>query len=129
MTPFKLIYRFLLRMRYPVSLPEEVAEDLGISVSDSWSFDSFVGELVSPACRPTRLKKYMPRDQAEAAFHGALRKERFAHNTLFSYYFNEGWMEFSLLFDEQSRLRRLYLQHRKISTQEAVEITLVQVED
>lgn len=119
-----VLYRVFLRFRYPVSLPEDVADALGVQVSNFLSFEEFVNQLISPSCRPTRLKKYMPRAEAEAAFHGALRKERFKQNTLFSYYFNEGWMEFVLLFDEHSRLRRVYLQHKKITRQEGIEIPL-----
>lgn len=117
-------YRFFLRFRYPVSLPEDIAEALGINVSNYLTFDEFVNQLTSPACRPTKLLKFMPRDKAEEAFRGALRKERFKQNTLFSYYFSEGWMEFALLFDEQSRLRRIYLHHRKIAQEEGIEIPL-----
>ena len=124
MKPFDFLYRLFLRFRYPVSLPGEVAEALGVQVSDYLTFDEFVNQLISPACRPTRLKKFMPRDKAEEAFHGALRKERFTNNTLFSYYFNEGWVEFVLLFDDQSRLRRIYLQHKQITQDEGIEIPL-----
>jgi hypothetical protein len=66
----------------------------------------------------------MPREEAEAAFQTALRKEKFLHNSLFSYYFNEGWMEFVLQFDEHSRLRRIYIQHKKITQEEGIEIPL-----
>jgi hypothetical protein len=118
------LYRVLLRFRYPVSLPEDVAGALGVEITNLISFEEFFSRLVCPSCRPTRLIKFMPRDKAEAAFHGALRKERFRHNTLFSYYFNEGWMEFVLSFDEHSRLRRIYLQHKKIPKEGGIEIQL-----
>lgn len=120
----ELFHRFFLRFRYPVSLPEDVAQALGINVSNFLTFEEFVNQLISPACRPTRLTKFMPREQAEAAFQSALRKERFQQNSLYSYYFSEGWMEFILLFDDQSRLRRIYLQHKKIAREEGIEIPL-----
>lgn len=119
-----LFYRLFLRFRYPVSLPEDVAKALGVSFSNYISFEDFVKKLTCPSCQPTKLKKFMPREEAEAAFHEALRKERFQHNTLFSYYFNEGWMEFVLQFDEHSRLRRIYIQHKKIVQEEGIEIPL-----
>lgn len=124
-----LLHRFFLRFRYPVSLPEDVARALGIEVSNFISFEEFVSRLICPSCRPTRLKKFMPREKAEAAFHGALRKERYQQNTLCSYYFNEGWMEFILSFDEHSRLRRIYIQHKKISTDQGVELQLTHCQD
>lgn len=58
------------------------------------------------------------------AFYKAQRKEKFGRNTLFSYYFNEGWLEFSLHFDEHCRLRRIYLQHQRLKEMEGVEIPL-----
>lgn len=124
MKALESLYRLLLRFRYPVSLPEDVAHALGIQVSNFLTFDEFVNQLVSPECRPTRLTKFMPRDKAEEAFQGAQRTERFKQNTLISYYFNEGWMEFVLFFDEQSRLRRIYLQHKQIAQDSGIEIHL-----
>lgn len=117
-------YRFFLRFRYPVSLPEDVANALGLPLSNFVTFQEFVHQLLNPSSRPTRLTRFMPREQAEAAFKTALRIEKFKQNTLFSYYFSEGWMEFVLLFDEQSRLRRVYLQHKELKQEERVEILL-----
>jgi hypothetical protein len=121
---FSLLNRLILRLRYPVSLPEDIANALGIKVANYLTFNEFVNELTAPSCRPTRLTKFMPREKAEAAFQTAQRKERFKQNTLFSYYFNEGWMEFILQFDDQARLRRIYLQHKQIQQNEGIEIPL-----
>lgn len=66
----------------------------------------------------------MYRDEAEAAFHKAQKQERFGRNSLFSYYFTEGWLEFSLHFDEHSRLRRVYLQHQRVQASQGIEIHL-----
>jgi hypothetical protein len=109
---YRCFFRFFLRFRYPVSLPEDVASALGIPLSNSLTFQEFVNCLTQPNCCPTTLTKFMSREKAEEMFHTALRKEHFRHNSLFSYYFNEGWMEFMLQFDEQSRLRRIYIQHK-----------------
>lgn len=114
----------LLRYRYPVSLPEEVADALGIKSSNSLKFEEFVQQLIHPSFRPTRLIKFMPREKAEASFSKALKKECFKQNSLFSYYFSEGWLEFDLFFDEQSRLRRIYLQHRNFIDEGGIEIQL-----
>lgn len=116
------LYRFLLRFRYPVSMPEDVARDLGLCFSNFLTFKEFVSCLAHPKVCPANLRKYMPRSQAEAVFRSARRKEKFTHNSLFSYYFSEGWMEFILQFDEQSRLRRLYIQHKVLKRK--VEIPL-----
>jgi len=125
MKTLDLLYRFLVRFRYPVTLPEDVAMALGIQVSNFITFEEFVSRLTSPNCRPTRLLKFMPREQAEKAFQHAQRKEPFKQNSLFSFYFKEGWLEFILQFDDQSRLRRIYLQHKQIKQDEGIEIPLI----
>jgi hypothetical protein len=118
---------FFLRFRYPVSLPEDVAKALGVPISNFVTFEEFVDRLTSPKCRPTRLQKFMSREKAEQAFQGALRKEHFREKSLYSYYFNEkGWVEFILQFDDQSRLRRIYLQHKNIEHDQGLEISLSQ---
>lgn len=124
MKTFDLLYRFFLRFRYPVSLPEDIAGALGVDLSCYLTFEEFVNRLHSPTFRPTRLKKYMPRELAEDAFRSALRIDRFNQKSLFSYYFNEGWMEFVLQFDEHARLRRVYLQHKYIEDDIGLEIAL-----
>lgn len=124
MKSFDFLYRFFIRWRYPVSLPEDIAMALGVPVDNRMSFEEFVSLLTSPSCCPSKLMKYMPRQQAEDAFRNALRKEKFTHLTLCSYYFNEGWMEFVLQFDDQSRLRRIYLQHKNIKQDNGIEIPL-----
>lgn len=120
----KNIRRFFLRFRYPVSLPEDIASALGVSIPNTLTFSEFIARLSDKHLVPTRLKKFMPREKAETIFALAVRKDRFAHNTLFSYYFPEGWIEFILWFDDQDRLRRLYLQHHGILSDQGVEINL-----
>lgn len=124
MKTFQHLYRFLIRFRYPVTLPEEIADALGISISNNLNFEELISRLTCQTCRPTRLCKFMPRNQAEAAFRSAQRKERFKNNSLYSYYFNEGWMEFVLQFDDDSRLRRIYIQHKTIQEERGIEIQL-----
>ncbi|CCB86871.1 MULTISPECIES: hypothetical protein [Parachlamydia] len=116
--------RLLMRFRYPVSLPEDIAQALGISFSNFLTFDQLIEQLIDPNCSPKRLKKYMPREDAEAAFESACKKDKFSQNSLFSYYFNEGWLEFILQFDSHSRLRRIYIHHNKILQEEGAEIPL-----
>ncbi|MBA2369990.1 MAG: hypothetical protein H0V82_13380 [Candidatus Protochlamydia sp.] len=106
--------RLILRFRYPCSLPEEVASDLGLKISNAVTFPQLIHCLTNPAHRPTKLVRFMPREQADQIFKTALRKEIFKKDSLYSYHFNGGWMEFMLQFDEQSRLRRLYIQHKDI---------------
>lgn len=124
MKAFDQLCRFFIRFRYPVSLPEDIAEALGISLSNYITFDKFVSLLTCPSCKPTKLQRYMPREKAEQAFKNAHCKEVFNGTSLFSFYFTEGWMEFKLEFDNQSRLRRLYLHHKHIKQEDGTEIKL-----
>lgn len=115
------------KLKYPVSSPKDIAQALGLPLRDFMTFQEFVSHLTQPNCRPLHLKKFMSREAAESFFHSALRKESFQESTLFSYYFNEGWMEFKLSFDGQDRLRRLYLQHKHIEDEKRTEIPLERI--
>jgi hypothetical protein len=110
---FSAVREMLIRFRYPVSLPEDVAESLGVAIDNTIEFQNFIN--ICHSLRPTRLTKFMPRMEAERAFHSALRKEKFSCSSLYSFYFNEGWLEFELQFDANSLLRRVYLHHKLIS--------------
>jgi hypothetical protein len=115
-------WRFCARFRYPVSLPEDISEALGIPLSNFISFDQLVGKIGSTL--PTKLSKFMSREEAEAAFSGATCKEKFYDNTVCSFCFTQGRIVFVLKFDEQNRLRRIYLQHKLIRSDQGVEIPL-----
>ena len=71
----------------------------------------------------------MDRKEAESVFSKAVRQEHFSQQSLFSYYFSQGWMEFSLHFDEDNRLRRLYVQHKAFQDPDGVEIQLNQLRE
>lgn len=116
--------RFFLRFRYPFALPEDIALDLGIDISSFVTFDEFIKELINPKCCPKTLTKLMPRSKAENTFQGAQKKEVFMRSSLFSYYFNEGWLEFKLEFDSNSLLRRVYIQHKDIQEDQGIELHL-----
>lgn len=122
MKMLKPFLHLLVRFRYPVSMPEDVASDLGIQISNSLNFKQFIHCLTDPRQRPTKLSRFMPRDQAEDIFRLAKRKERFQQNSLFSYHFKGGWVEFILQFDEQSRLRRLYIRHKDLKQKHEISI-------
>lgn len=124
MSALDSLSRFFSRFRYPFTLPEDIANALGINVSNYVTFDEFMKLLTSPSCNPTKLTKFMPRKKAEGAFKGAQRKEQFTKNTLISYYFPEGWVEFNLEFDGNSELRRVYIQHKQISEERGIELHL-----
>lgn len=113
-----------LRFRYPVSLPEDISEALGIPLTNSLSFSDFILQLRNPDS-PIRLAKFMPRLEAEKFFHKAVRKERYVEKTVLSYYFSEGWMEIILQFDRESRLRRVYIHHREIPSDRGLELPLL----
>lgn len=123
MKVFKPFAHFFIRFRYPVSMPEDVAEDLGFNLSNSLTFSEFIDYLTNPCHRPKKLARFMPRQQAEDIFRLALRKEKFQQNSLFSYYFKGGWMEFVLQFDDQSRLRRLYIRHKDLKEKHEISIS------
>lgn len=122
-TFFKSFLNLFVRFRYPVSMPEDVASDLGLNISNFLSFEEFMLQLTDPLHRPSKLTRFMSRDQAEEIFQSALRKERFKQNSLFSYHFNGNWMEFVLHFDEQSRLRRLYILHKDLKQKHEIPIS------
>ena len=119
---FESFLQMFIRFRYPVSLPQDIGQALGIEMDNRISFSN----LLTFCCesQPSSLSKFMARIDAENVFHNALRKERFKHSSLFSFYFNEGWLEFELLFDHHSRLRRVYLHHKQISDHHGHELAL-----
>lgn len=119
-----LMWRFFLRFRYPGSLPEEVACALGIELPNRISFDELVKLLSASDAKPSKLQKFMSKEMADAAFSHAQCKEHFKHSSIFSFYFTEGWLEFLLEYDENSRLRRLYMQHKNIDSDRGIEIKL-----
>lgn len=119
--------RVFVRFRYPVSLPEDVAIDLGLNLSNRLTFDEFISRLTDPLYTPTKLTRFMLREQAEIVFSRALRKERFARDSLFSYHFNGGWMEFILQFDLESRLRRIYICHKDLKQKYEIPIASTQM--
>ena len=123
MNLFKPFSYLWIRFRYPSSTPEDVASDLGLHCSNLLSFEEFINYLINPHHCPSKLCRFMPREQAEQAFRMALRKEKFSHNSLFSYYFKGGWVEFVLHFDEQSRLRRLYIRHKELKQKHEISIS------
>lgn len=120
---FQAFLHLWIRFRYPVSMPEDVSSDLGLSLKNSLKFPEFIHCLIDPRHRPSKLTRFMPREEAEEIFRLAKRKERFKQNTLFSYHFKGGWMEFNLHFDEQSRLRRLYICHKDLQKQHEISIS------
>lgn len=123
MKVFEHLSRLFVRFRYPVSLPEDVASDLGLELTNKLSFQEFIDRLTDPRHSPTKLSRFMPRDDAESIFCLAKKKERFKQDSLFSYHFKGGWMEFSLQFDEQSRLRRLYIRHKYLKKKHEIHIS------
>ncbi len=116
--------RLLARFRYPVSLPEDIAKDLGIHLPNTLSFEEFLNFLSSPHMHPTKLRKYMSRRGAEGAFQSFLRREVFPSCTLYSYYFNRGWVVIALHFDEADKLRRAYFQCPSCAEMEGFNLVL-----
>lgn len=123
---FQRFSRFLCRFRYPVSLPEDVAKDLGMCLSNHLSFKEFIHILLSSSTRPSKLRRFMSREKAEATFKSALKKETFQSITLFSYYFSQGWVIIALYFNEDSRLTRLHLECPACTKMEGRDLPLVE---
>lgn len=97
------------RLRYPFSMPEDIGEDLGLDITNQLNFESFLQLLCSSSCLPQNLQKYMERDHVEKHFSHAFRTDRFSDKTLVCYYFKQGWIEFELKYDDENRLRRIWL--------------------
>jgi hypothetical protein len=118
--------RFITRFRYPVTLPEDLANDLGLPLSNSLTFQELMNELAHPTRKPKTLCRWMRRSTAEKVFQGALKKEVFCTSSLFSYYFAQGWLVFALYFDENSNLRRLYVQCPSCEVIDGFDIPLIE---
>lgn len=119
--------RLLSRFRHPVSLPEEVADALGIPLSNFLSVDQMLRQLTRVSPDPSRLHRFMRRAEAESVFDKALRKERFSHHSHFAYHFEGNWLEFVLQFDDQEKLRRVYLHHKDIPSLQGQEMCLKRI--
>jgi hypothetical protein len=102
--------RFLSRFRYPVSLPEDIATDLGLDIPNTLTFEQFLNRFSAQLAPPKHLWKWMRRDAAENVFKLAQKSEIFLSSTLYSYYFSKGWIVIALYFDENEALRRVYVQ-------------------
>ncbi len=113
------------RWQYPLSSFKEVVDDLGVNVPGNIALKEFVKALTSQHCHLTKLTKFMSRDDAEKVFASAIKKERFSGHSLYSYYFDNQWMGFYLQFDQNSKLRRIYVQHKDFKKQCGEEIKLV----
>lgn len=119
--------KFFCRFKHPISFPEDIGKDLGIQILyKGINFQNCIEYLIDPRYKPKNLIKFMPRAEAESKLRLAIRKERFKNSSLFSYHVFHGWLAFKLVFDNQNRLRRLYLQHKdlKTLTDEGIEIKL-----
>ncbi len=106
----KTLSHFFSHFRYPASLPEDVALDLGVDLPRAPTFCKFIEALSSPHLYSKKLYKLMSKEEVERAFSRALKRENFRSTTLFSYFFTEGWLVLTLYFDENKKLQRLYVQ-------------------
>lgn len=121
---FLHVGRMMGRLRYPVSLPQEVADAVGFRGAPVFSFRELLQRLTNPGCVLYNFIRMMPREVAEGLFEKAARKESFGAYSIYSYYFRQGWLEFVLHFDDMGRLRRVYLQHRSIRSPSGQELVL-----
>lgn len=117
-----LFGKFISRFRYPVSLPEDVAKAVGVPLSNLASFEQILTRLTATTSYFSRLRRRMSRSDVERLFQAAVRKEHFPGSAIFSFSFPTGWLEFSLQFDRDDRLRRAYVDHRGL--EDRVELPL-----
>lgn len=115
---------FCVRFRHPVSVPQDISLALGVDIPPFASFDNIIRFLTSPPCCPGTLKKYMLRSRAEKFFANARRQDIFAERILFSYYFLRGCIEFDLRFDQEDRLRRVYVNYSGAKTDLGIELPI-----
>jgi len=123
-SPVKQLGNLMVRFIHPYSLPCDIADALGVDISNFISLNNLIAYLTSNSCHPKKLKKFMAREDAEEAFRNAFRIDHFPKISLCYYPFKSGCIEFILYFDEFSRLRRIYLQSNLIVSEEALEIPL-----
>lgn len=127
MNLFQKMMSFFFRMKHPISSPEEIGRDLGVqTLHRAVSFQECIACLIDENSPPKNIIKFMQRAEAESKLRSAVRKERFKNSSLFSYHLFQGWLAFKMVFDQEDRLRRLYLQHKdlKAPTDEGFEIKL-----
>ena len=117
--------RFIARFRYPISLPEDITKATGIPLKNLMCFERILHKLTNPKCNTVQLRKFMEMEEVCMAFRKAYKKEMFSKNCLFSYYFNEGWIEFKVCFDDDNKLRRVYLHHKSIQSDRGLELPLL----
>jgi len=120
----KPLLAFFVRLRYPYSLPEELASDLGLPLCNSMPFARIETKICKRRWCPSTLYKFMSRDEALSTLSRAYRVDHFGCKEIVSYYFREGWIEFELHFDPEGRLRRLQLHAPKQLSLEPIEIPL-----
>jgi hypothetical protein len=106
---FENLGRLVKRFQYPNSWVKDVAEDLGFSISHGAPFEALIEHINTPHFRPGSLYLSMPRKLAEGAFQRALKKEVYQSCSLFSYYFDGGWLVMALHFDQAQRLSKVYV--------------------
>jgi len=124
MKSIEFLKSLFVRFRYPISLPQDIEEATGVELSNALSFEEMVEQLSHCCFCPKKIQKFMPRNKAESIFKTARLCERFCDRTLFSFCFTEGWVEFVLKFDSYSRLRRVYLMHKRVKEDLGIEIPL-----
>lgn len=123
-----LIKKFLYifdRFKHPYCFPEDIGKDIGLQVLyNDLSLQGCIEKLTSFEYRPQNLTRFMPKKEAECCFKSATRKEKFKNTSLFSYYIFDGWLSFQLIFDDQERLRRIYIQHTTLKDYKGKELEI-----
>lgn len=123
--PLLSFIRLISRLKHPVSLPEEVAFDLGIVLSNRLNYQQLTDLFRQEKLIPSKLHRFMSRQLAEQSFVHAVKIERFCRESHFSYCFDGNWIDFTLHFDQNDQLRRLYVHCCGMAIDEQQEIDLM----
>jgi hypothetical protein len=106
---FHTLGRLVKRFQHPRSWVKDVADDLGVQLPPDVSLEAMLLHLQGKDFRPRSLFLSMPRRRAEEAFQKALKKEVYESCSLFSYYFDPGWLVMALYFDQFQHLSKVFV--------------------
>jgi hypothetical protein len=121
---FKFVLKFFVDNQVDHLLPDELLKTLGLDLEGKSSIEDFVEKLNHSKSLHVKLKKFMTRREVENTFLSAEKKEHFSRHSLYSYYFSKGWLGFFVSFDQDLKLRRVYLQYKSLRYQDFIELYL-----
>jgi hypothetical protein len=121
---FKFALKFFIGNDVNHLLPDELLKTLGLDLKGNSSIEDLLEKLNHSKSLHIKLKKFMTKREVENAFISAEKKEHFSRHSLYSYYFSKGWVGFFVSFDQDLKLRRVYLQYKSLRYQDTIELYL-----